>query len=244
MLSAQTRTIVKPNHALIAPDGHVKAMLPGWTASQHVVLISPRMGAQFSEYFALMEAGGSSGLPKSNTQRFILVLDGEVTLTVGGQSKSLTEYGYAFIPANTDHQLTAMSASRLVVIEKPYEALANQPLPTVIVGNERAVASNPMLGDEAVQVRLLLPDHFGMDMAVNSMTFAPGAVLPFVETHVMEHGLLMLEGQGIYRLENDWYPVEAGDMIFMGPYCPQWFVAMGKREAKYLIYKDWNRDPL
>jgi (S)-ureidoglycine aminohydrolase len=244
MLSAQTRTIVKPNHALIAPDGHVKAMLPGWTATQHVVLISRRMGAQFSEYLALMEAGASSGPAKANVQRFVFILDGEVTLTVAGQSQSLSQYSYAFIPAGSEHQLTAMSASRLVVIEKPYEALAGQPLPRLVVGNERSVASNPMLGDEAVQVRLLLPDHFGMDMAVNSMTFAPGAVLPFVETHVMEHGLLMLEGQGIYRLENDWYPVEAGDVIFMGPYCPQWFVAMGKTEAKYLIYKDWNRDPL
>jgi (S)-ureidoglycine aminohydrolase len=244
MLPAQTRTIVKSNHALIAPDGHVKAALPGWTASQHVVLISPRMGAQFSQYLALMEAGGSSALPKANSQRFVWVLDGEVALTVGSQSHSLTAYGYAFIPAGSEHQITAMTASRLVVIEKPYQALANTPQPSLVVGNERDVASNPMLGDEAVQVRLLLPDHFGMDMAVNSMTFAPGAVLPFVETHVMEHGLLMLEGAGIYRLENDWYPVQAGDVIFMGPYCPQWFVAIGKSQAKYLIYKDWNRDPL
>ena len=30
----------------------------------------------------------------------------------------------------------------------------------------------------------------------------------------------------------------------MGPYCPQWFGAIGKRPAKYLIYKDFNRHPL
>jgi (S)-ureidoglycine aminohydrolase len=30
----------------------------------------------------------------------------------------------------------------------------------------------------------------------------------------------------------------------MASYCPQWFVAMGKRPARYLYYKDVNRDAL
>jgi (S)-ureidoglycine aminohydrolase len=30
----------------------------------------------------------------------------------------------------------------------------------------------------------------------------------------------------------------------MAPWCPQWFGAIGKVPAKYLIYKDWNRHPL
>ncbi len=50
-----------------------------------------------------------------------------------------------------------------------------------------------------------------------------------VEIHVMEHGLLMLEGGGIYRLGDRWYPVTAGDFIWMAPYCPQWFGALGRR---------------
>ncbi len=48
----------------------------------------------------------------------------------------------------------------------------------------------------------------------------------------------------IYRLADAWYPVTAGDFIWMGPWCPQWFGAIGKLPAKYLIYKDWNRHPL
>ena len=41
-----------------------------------------------------------------------------------------------------------------------------------------------------------------------------------------------------------WYPVTAGDFIWMAPYCPQWFGAIGKQPAKYLIYKDFNRHTL
>ncbi len=64
-----------------------------------------------------------------------------------------------------------------------------------------------------------------------------------VEIHVMEHGLMILEGGGIYRLGDHWYPVQEGDFIWMAQYCPQWFGALGKVPSKYLIYKDWNRHP-
>ena len=65
-----------------------------------------------------------------------------------------------------------------------------------------------------------------------------------VETHIMEHGMLMIQGQGIYRLGDDWHPIQDGDAVWMGPYCPQWFVATGKTPARYIYYKNVNRDPL
>jgi (S)-ureidoglycine aminohydrolase len=113
-----------------------------------------------------------------------------------------------------------------------------------VVGKESAIAATPLMGDEALRVVQLMPDGESYDFAVNTMTYAPGAALSMVEIHVMEHGLLMLEGGGIYKLGDAWYPVEAGDFIWMAPYCPQWFGALGKQPAKYLIYKDWRRHPL
>jgi (S)-ureidoglycine aminohydrolase len=117
-------------------------------------------------------------------------------------------------------------------------------LPQSIVSNEDVVPSHPLAEDPALQVKCLLPDTMSFDFAVNSMVYQPGAALSMVEMHVMEHGLIMLEGGGIYRLGDSWYPVTAGDFIWMGPWCPQWFGALGKAPAKYLIYKDWNRHPL
>jgi (S)-ureidoglycine aminohydrolase len=29
----------------------------------------------------------------------------------------------------------------------------------------------------------------------------------------------------------------------MAPYCPQWFVACGRKPASYIYYKDVNRAP-
>jgi (S)-ureidoglycine aminohydrolase len=97
------------------------------------------------------------------------------------------------------------------------------------------------MDDDALQVRSLLPGDVAFDFAVNTMIYQPGASLSMVEIHVMEHGLLMLQGEGIYRLGESWYPVKAGDFMWMRAFCPQWFGALGKTPTKYLIYKDWNR---
>jgi (S)-ureidoglycine aminohydrolase len=60
----------------------------------------------------------------------------------------------------------------------------------------------------------------------------------------MERGACLLRGQGIYRLGADWHPVQAGDVIWTAPYCPQWFMAMGKAPASLICYQDVNRDPM
>lgn len=79
---------------------------------------------------------------------------------------------------------------------------------------------------------------------VSTMSFAPGATLPYTEIHSMEHGLLMLEGEGLYKLQDAYYPVTAGDVIWMGAHCPQCCGALGRTWSKYLLYKDMNRHPL
>jgi (S)-ureidoglycine aminohydrolase len=116
--------------------------------------------------------------------------------------------------------------------------------PQQLVSHENNVAEHALDDDPDLEVKRLLPDEMSFDFAVNTMVYQPGAALSMVEMHVMEHGLIMLEGGGIYRLGDSWYPVTAGDFIWMGPWCPQWFGAIGKVPAKYLIYKDWNRHPL
>ena len=141
-------------------------------------------------------------------------------------------------------EIKALTQSRLNVFEKIYTRRPDVAIPEAIVGNESQVTGTPFLGDPDAVLKVLLPTDVRFDLAVNVFTFQPGAALPLVEMHVMEHGLLMLEGQGVYRLDDEWYPVREGDVIWMAPFCPQWFVAMGKNPARYLYYKDVNRDPM
>jgi (S)-ureidoglycine aminohydrolase len=238
----QTRSSNQRDHLLQTPDTFVRTQLPGMTTGSAIVHISPAAGAQFTQYSAELERGGTLG--PTTAQRFVYVLDGAAELTVEGATHPLTVGSYAYLPPGTAHRVRGSVASRLAVIEKNYVTSTRVAAPAVLIGHEGSVASLALMGDDDLQVRSLLPADPAFDFAVNTMTYQPGAALGMVEIHVMEHGLLMLEGGGIYRLGDAWYPVAAGDFIWMGPYCPQWFGALGKQPARYLIYKDWNRHPL
>lgn len=241
---ALTRSSVKRDHALIAPDSHVQAALPGWTKTKGIILVSPVMGARFTQYYAMMERGAESGATMAGVQRFFFVLEGQVELTSPDGKVLLGVGGYGFIPADTNHRIVARKAARLLLFEKPYRAFDGAPAPAVVIGNERDLPESPFLGDERAQLKFLLPDEPAYDMAINIFSYMPGTTLPFVEVHVMEHGLLMLQGGGVYRLADSWYPVTEGDVIWMASYCPQWFVAAGRTPSRYIYYKDVNRDPM
>jgi len=212
-----TRSSLKSDHLLQTPDTFVRTPLPGAEGVEFVVHIAPQRGAAFTQMTAEFATGGVLG--PAPAQRFVYVIDGELHLKLADSEQVLARGGYAYLPAGTAHTIRASEAARAAVIEKLYE-------PPDTTGTAAAAV------------------NIGNEVDVNTMTYDPGASLSMVEVHVMEHGLLMLEGGGIYRLGDSWYPVEAGDFIWMAPYCPQWFGALGKRPAKYLIYKDWRRHPL
>ena len=230
---------------LIAPDSFVRSTLPGWDKSEVVILIAPQMGARFTQYLALMGDGAVAGPPAAGCERVLFVLEGTVSLKRAREPEQLLPTGgFAYLPPNAGATLQAKTPSRLNIFEKRYVPLSGVAAPALRFGQEQDIEGVPFLGDPDARLQTLLPLDSSFDLAVNVFTFRPGATLPLVEVHVMEHGLLMLEGQGVYRLSDSWYPVQEGDAIWMAPYCPQWFVAMGKGPARYLYYKDVNRDPL
>jgi len=235
------------DHLVVTPHEHVRSKLPGWRNSEGIVLISPRLGAAFSQYIAEMGPESESAPPFDGVERFLFVLDGEVELDWEAGRTTLSPGGYAFFPPGAPHSVSSRRGARLNLFEKEYLTLpapSPQSWPEPVVSSEQEVAGAPFEGDPWAVLQTLLPDDPRYDMAVNIFTFQPGAALPRPEIHVMEHGLIFLSGGGVYRLGSRWYTVHAGDVIWMAPYCPQWFAAVGKQPARYLYYKDVNRDPL
>ena len=238
----QTRSCKRHNFFLLTPDTFVRTVLPGMKACSAIVHVSAAAGAQFVQYTAEFESDGE--LSDTYVQRFIYVLEGSLQLEVDTRESELGLNAYAYIPEGSQHRVIAARSSRAAIIEKPYQQLSTVAPPKLLISNEGQISSHALGDDPGLQVKCLLPDEMAFDFAVNTMVYQPGAALSMVEMHVMEHGLLMLEGGGIYRLDDSWHSVTAGDFIWMAPWCPQWFGAIGKTPAKYLIYKDWNRHPL
>ena len=241
----ETRTRVMADHALIASDGHVVSPLSGWKNTEGVVLLSPALasgsgGPRFVQYLVNGGSESCSAGAAPGVERLIYVLKGRVEL----DGTTLPMDDFCWFPPGDEYELKAPEGSQILVFEKPYEPLSGEPTPARKRGQLADAPKEPFMGDPDAVLATLLPVEPGFDMAVNVFSYQAGATLPFVETHVMEHGLYMKQGQGIYRLGDEWYPVQKGDCIWMAAYCPQWFVAMGKEPAVYIYYKDIHRDPL
>ena len=245
-LFGHTRTVIKSRYALVTPDGFVPSNLPGWKGAVVIVNISPAMsGPRFTQLHVTLEKEATGEGNTGPNEYFIYVIEGAGRITLADKQHRIEAGSYVYLPPGKDMQLKSNGPPmRALIFQKPYEPMKGLPAPVTIVGHERDVKGQPFLGNEDARLQVLLPDKPEFDVAVNVFTYQPGATLPFVETHIMEHGLLMLRGQGVYRLEEDYHPVKAGDAIWMASYCPQWFVAMGKTTASYIYYKDVNRDPM
>jgi (S)-ureidoglycine aminohydrolase len=242
----QTRSALHASHAVITPDTFVRTALAEWPGSAVILHIAPviGLGARFVQSSVQMPAGCAARPPAPGVQRFVFVLDGELSVNLAGESRTLGSSDYVYLPADTEHHLSATADTRLAVFEKPFQAVPGTDLPPVCWGNERQLPGDAFEGDPDLIARKLLPDDARFDFMISTMSFAPGATLPYTEIHYMEHGLLMLEGQGLYKLQDAYYPVAAGDVIWMSAHCPQWYGALGKTWSKYLLYKDMNRHPL
>lgn len=246
-LFGQTRTRVSARHALIAPDGHVPSNFPGWQGVVTHVLLSPAMGAKLSQLLLRFGVEGSTSgkalFPADQHEHAVYVESGKVTAKFGRKSVVLEAGGFLFSPSKTQLTISSDSESRVTIFRKVFQAHDKHDRPAAVHGNESDIEGEPFMGNERAILKTLLPIDPSYDLAMNIFVYEPGATLPFVETHIMEHGLLMLSGQGVYRLEDRYYPVTQGDAIWMAPYCPQWFVAMGDEPASYLYYKDIHRLP-
>jgi len=227
----------------------VTSYLPHWNNTRLWILSRPLSGfaETFSQYIMEVSPGGGSDNPEpdSGAQAVIFVVEGTLQLSLDGKNHTLEEGGYAYIPAGCPW--TAKNDSDAPVrfhwIRKAYQEVEGVDWPGAFVTNEKLIDPVAMPGTEGkwATARFVESDDIRHDMHVNIVTFEPGCTIPFAETHVMEHGLYVLEGKAVYRLNQDWVEVEAGDYMWLRAFCPQACYAGGPGKFRYLLYKDVNR---
>jgi (S)-ureidoglycine aminohydrolase len=227
----------------------VTSFLPGWEKTRLWLIARPMTGFSetFSQYVMEVAPGGGSDTPENDpgAQSVIFVTGGVIALTLGEETHELDTGGYAYIPAGMAWRLRAEGdqTARFHWIRKIWEPAEGVDQPTAFITNERTIAPIVMPDTEErwATTRFVDPQDLRHDMHVNIVTFQPGGLIPFEETHVMEHGLYVLQGKAVYRLNRDWVEVEAGDFMWLRAYCPQACYAAGPGPFRYLLYKDVNR---
>jgi len=227
----------------------VTSFLPFWDKTRLWVLSRPLSGfaETFSQYIMEVSPGGGSDKAESDpcAEGVLFVVEGVATLTVDGKTHRLAPGGYAYLPPECGWTLHNQNDDMLRFhwIRKAYEAVEGLDMPDVVIANEQDITPSVMPDTDGrwATTRFVDPADMRHDMHVTIVTFEPGGVIPFLETHVMEHGLYVLEGKAAYRLNSDWVEVEAGDYMWLRAFCPQACYAGGPGRFRYLLYKDVNR---
>ncbi len=238
-----SRTRVKPRYALLPLEGIPCSRLPEWPLAQVRVLAGPALGAGFTEYLLDVTAG-QTGAHQADGQIefFMYVLSGALTVAIDGKNHALANGGYALIPPDKSFTAVAAAQTTFLLLRKRYEPAPGIAMFSAVVGNEKNAKGEVYCEDPGALLQVLIPDETGFDIAMNIFTFETGHSLPITETHVMEHGLYVLQGKGTYFLDDTWMEVEATDFIWMGPFCPQSYYATGPVASKYIYYKNVNRE--
>lgn len=246
------RAMFRESYAVI-PRGTqqdiVTSNLPFWDKTRLWVLARPLTGfaETFSQYLMEVSPGGGSERPEEDpeAEAVLFLMEGALELVLDGHAHSLTPGGYAFIAPGTDWTVRNHGAdhARFMWIRKRYQHVEGIEKPESFVTNEQDIDPTPMPDTEGrwATTRFVDPQDVRHDMHVTVVTFLPGGIIPFAETHVMEHGLYVLEGQAVYRLNEDWVEVQEGDFMWLRAFCPQACYAGGPKPFRYLLYKDVNR---
>lgn len=242
--SGDTRTVVTPNHAVICPRSQVGLTMPGWERGLAMVQVSSAMGSRFTQIQAVLDPGGCIDSLRPWVERFVFVLEGEVVIEAGEIRLVMHGGDYFYAPPEQSHRITANATTRLLLFEHNYYALTGVEPPTPQFGRSANAQGKAYRGDPDVLMQMLLPNDATFDMAVNLFSLYPGASMPTVSSDGAERGLYLLDGQGIARLGEHWYPVQKGDTLWAKGHCPFWFAATGKTVTRFVQYEDTNREPV
>ena len=229
----------------------VTSNLPHWNDTRLWVLARPLSGfaETFSLYLMEVAPGGGSKAPEPDEQAegVIFVTAGSAELTLKGKTHQISAGSYIYLAAGDEWQFSNTDAEDLVFywFRKRYQAADGIEKPASFVSHDDNVEPIPMPDTQGkwATSRFVDSDDVRHDMHVNIVTFQPGGVIPFEETHVMEHGIAVLQGKAVYKLNTDWVEVEAGDFMWLRAFCPQACYAAGSEPFRYLLYKDVNRHP-
>ena len=223
--------------------------LPGWQNMRMWVIARPLSGfaETFSHYIVELDHLGGSSAPETDpgAEAVLFVVAGHGELSLGGQIHLLQPGSYAYLAAGDDWSIRNDHQHPVTFhwIRKRYQTsdAVKSPASFVTHESEAPVIDMPDTNGAWSTTRFVSPGDMAHDMHVNIVNFRPGGVIPFMETHVMEHGLYVLEGTARYRLNQDWFDVGPGDYMWLRAFCPQACEATGDGAFRYLLYKDVNR---
>lgn len=244
-ITSRNRSILKNGLYMLLPQSNrVNNQMAYFNKKVAVqVLAAPPISQGFIQCELVIQPGGATrSVIKDELQTFCYVLEGQLNLSMLAEKKAVKKGGFAWLPPRTEYgfENSGQYVCRMLWIRCRYEVVDGIKVPEPILSHESAVPS--LVTDTYLEKHLTPYEDVAFDMGINLQIFEPGVYFSDVEAHIMEHGLYMVSGGGVYWLNGDYMETEKDDFIYMAPYCPQFYYATGWETSSYLLYKDVNRD--
>lgn len=243
-----TRAVIRPGkYVVIPPEGLVNNVIPGIEGCRVSIVASPKYGASFVQYLVEAQPGGGTRRPfgrEEGVETFLYIISGRAALAADGQGFDAPAGSFLYAPPGLGLEFwqAGEEPMRAILYKQRYIPAEGVGLPQLCFGHTSQLETVHLDGMENVYMQNFPPAGLAYDMNFHILSFEPGASHSFVETHVQEHGMYILEGEGIYLLDEDWRMIKKGDFVWFGPYCPQAAYATGRERFTYIYSKDCNRD--
>lgn len=245
------KTLFRKAYALVPGTASTNATAhqpAGWTKTRAWVIAGPAKGFDdtFSHHSVEVLPGGWSSSPEveSGVEAVLFLTKGTLLLTLDDEKHHLEEGGYAYLAPGTDWTIhnTSGEASRFQWVRKAYAPWQGHDADS-FVARERDVPPSVQPGTGGIRStkHFVDPNNLAHDMLVDIVTIQPNGSIPFTETHAMERGIFVLSGSALYRLNDDWVQVDAGDSLRLHSFCPQACYVSGPEEFRSLQFKGINR---
>ncbi|KAF5975177.1 allantoin catabolism protein [Fusarium bulbicola] len=154
----------------------------------------------------------------------LFVVECETTVALAGEAHNLSSGGYVFLPPKRlDAPQHPSEPVRFLWARKAYEPVPGFDAPEAFFAYEKDIEPREMPDTNGAWATTHFDDLTDVrhGMHVNIVTFQPGGIVPFAETHMMEHGLYVLEGKAVYRMNQEWVEVEAGNYLWLPAFYTQ-----------------------
>ena len=240
------RAVINPGaYVVLPPENRCSSPHPNLQQADEQVFVTPKLGASYVMSEVVVQPGGGTVQPFDNRlEHFLFVVKGRLQFTLEKSERELASGSFAWIPPHQPFEYINRTEQpcRLVWFRRRYAVLEHVDIPGPIFGNEKDIPAVPEV-DLNPEKQLIPYANPGIDIAFNLIVCQPGAYYGLVETHAWEHAMYMLEGEGLLFLNGQPFHVKENDFVYIAPYCPEWFCALGmeNKPVRFLLYWDCNR---
>ena len=220
---------------------------PDWEKARFWTLSKPKSGQKdsFAHHIVTIEPNGGSTSPEPSftAEGVILVVSGEVVVSIEDKTAGLADGGFCYIPSGSVWAMANISEEPAVIhwIRKTYISTEMDDAPAAAFGQDIDLIESSLGEDSFSDAVLVDANNTANDISATIVTVKSSKPVDQAEILPNEHGVYVLQGAAIAKVNGEELSLEAGDYLNINAFCTHQIGANGTEPLRYLSYRSANR---